>query len=130
MHAKQVGARSRRRHLFKRLRAAEQWLRWLAEQLWQRQSALITNTDYRVRAVDATTVQEQGATGTDWRVHFVINLRDLQCDHFELTDVKGGETFRRIPIEQGDLLLGDRAYGTARHQSRCASRRRRIGPCE
>jgi hypothetical protein len=26
--------------------------------------------------------------------------------------VKGGETFRRIPVEQGDLLLGDRAYGT------------------
>jgi hypothetical protein len=98
--------------LFKRLRAAEQWLRWLAEQLWLRQSAVITNADYRVRAVDATTVQEQGATGTDWRVHFVINLRDLQCDHFELTDVKGGETFRRIPVEQGDLLLGDRAYGT------------------
>jgi hypothetical protein len=98
--------------LFKRLRVAEQWLRWLAEQLWQRQSALVTNTDYRVRAVDATTVQEHGATGTDWRVHFVINLRDLQCDHFELTDVKGGETFRRIPVEQGDLLLGDRAYGT------------------
>jgi hypothetical protein len=98
--------------LFKRLRAAEQWLRWLAEQLWQRPSAVITNAGYRVRAVDATTVQEQGATGTDWRVHFVINLGNLQCDHFELTDVKGGETFRRIPVEQGDLLLGDRAYGT------------------
>jgi Transposase DDE domain len=98
--------------LFKRLRAAEQWLRWLAEQLWRRQSSVITNAGYRVRAVDATTVQEQGATGTDWRVHFVINLLDLQCDHFELTDVKGGETFRRIPVSQGDLLLGDRAYGT------------------
>jgi hypothetical protein len=98
--------------LFKRLRAAEQWLRWLAEQLWHRESAVVTNAGYRVRAVDATTVQEQGATGTDWRVHFVINLRDLQCDHFELTDVKGGETFRRIPVKRGDLLLGDRAYGT------------------
>ena len=72
----------------------------------------VMNAGYRVRAVDATTVQEQGSTGTDWRVHFVINLRDLQCDHFELTDVKGGETFRRIPVKRGDLLLGDRAYGT------------------
>src|SRR5689334_16682033 len=26
--------------LFKRLRAAEQWLRWLAEQLWRRESAV------------------------------------------------------------------------------------------
>jgi hypothetical protein len=67
---------------------------------------------YRVRAVDATTVQEPGSTGTDWRVHYVLNLANLQCDYFELTDAKGGETFRRIPIAQGDLMLGDRAYGT------------------
>ena len=98
--------------LYKRLQSAEQWLRWLAEKLWRRDSAFVANAGYSVRAVDATTVQEQGSTGTDWRVHFVINLRDLQCDHFELTDVKGGETFRRIPVKRGDLLLGDRAYGT------------------
>ena len=98
--------------LYKRLQSAEQWLRWLAEKLWRRDSAFVANAGYSVRAVDATTVQEQGSTGTDWRVHFVINLRDLQCDHFELTDVKGGETFRLIPVKRGDLLLGDRAYGT------------------
>lgn len=98
--------------LFKRLRAAEEWLRWLAEQLWRRKSGVVTDMGFRVRAVDATTIQEQGATGTDWRVHFVINLGNLQCDHFELTDVKGGETYRRIPIQRGDLVLGDRAYGT------------------
>ncbi len=69
-------------------------------------------TRYRVRAVDATTVQEPGSTGTDWRVHYVLDLSNLQCDHFELTDVKGGETFRRIPVKPDDLLLGDRAYGT------------------
>ena len=62
--------------------------------------------------------------GHRFAVHFVINLRDLQCDHFELTDVKGGETFRRIPIEQGDLLLGDEPPERRRHQSRCTSRRR------
>ena len=64
-----------------------------------------------MRAVNATTVEEQGATGTDWRVHYAINLVDLQCDFFELTDAKGGETFRRVPVKPGDLLLGDRAYG-------------------
>ena len=29
-----------------------------------------------------------------------------------MTDAKGGETFRRIPVSPGDVLLGDRAYGT------------------
>lgn len=98
--------------VFKRLQAAEQWLRWLAEQLWHGAPAAIIHSGYRVRAVDATTVEEQGTTGTNWRVHYVINLADLQCDFFELTDVHGGETFRRIPVSRGDLLLGDRAYGT------------------
>jgi hypothetical protein len=97
--------------LHKRLKASEQWLRWLAEKLWQRAKDSVANCGYRIRAVDATTVEEQGATGTDWRVHYAINLADLQCDYFELTDAKGGETFRRIPIALGDLLLGDRAYG-------------------
>jgi hypothetical protein len=98
--------------LFKRLKAAEQWLRWLAERLWRRPLAPTALGGYRVRAVDATTVQEPGSTGTDWRVHFCLNLANLQCDHFEMTDAKGGETFRRIPVVKGDLMLGDRAYGT------------------
>ena len=68
--------------LFKRLKAAEQWLRWLAERLWRRPAAPTALGGYRVRAVDATTVQEPGSTGTDWRVHFCLNLANLQCYHF------------------------------------------------
>lgn len=98
--------------LFKRLQAAEQWLRWMAERLWRQRSQPVSSGSYRVRAVDATTVVEPGSTGTDWRVHYVIDLANLQCDHFELTDVRGGETFKRIPVARGDLMLGDRAYGT------------------
>jgi len=96
----------------KRVRAAEEWLRWLAERLWRRAATSTNWGGYRVRAVDATTVQEPGSTRTDRRVHYVINLASLQCEHFELTDVRGGETFRRIPVGSGDLILGDRAYGT------------------
>lgn len=97
--------------LFKRLGAAEEWLRWLAERVWCQSVRPAVPRTYRIRAVDATTVQEAGSTGTDWRVHYVIDLANLQCDHFELTDAQGGETFRRIPIRTGDLMLGDRAYG-------------------
>lgn len=99
--------------LFKRLQAAEEWLRWIAERLWRSSShPRLDDGRYRVRAVDATTVQEPGSTGTDWRVHYVIDLTDLRCDHYELTNAKGGETLRRIPVAQGDLMMGDRAYGT------------------
>jgi hypothetical protein len=98
--------------LFKRLRAAEQWLRWMADQLWQRHPTPPLPHGYRVRAIDATTVCRPGSLGTDWRLHFSVNLEDLQCDFFQVTDADGGETFRRIPVAPGDLVLGDRCYGT------------------
>ena len=97
--------------LFQRLQAAEQWLRWLAQQLWTG-PRVIAAPKRRVRAVDGTLVREAGRTGSTWRVHFSLNLANLQCDYFELTDQRGGETFRRLPVEADDLVLGDRAYGT------------------
>lgn len=98
--------------VFKRLQGAEQWLRWLAEQLWRQRARAVTWGGYRVRAIDATAIKEAGRTGSVWRVHYAVGLRDLQCDFVALTDVHGGETFRRIPVRRGDLVLGDRAYGT------------------
>lgn len=96
--------------LFKRLQASEEWLRWLAAEERRLLADGAPATSRRLRAVDATVVSEPGSTGTDWRVHYSINLADLQCDFFELTDEYGGETWRRVPIETGDVMLGDRLY--------------------
>lgn len=61
--------------------------------------AQVAGLGRRVRAVDATTVCEQGSTGGDWRVHYAVNLGDLQCDFFQLTELhRSGETFRRVPV--------------------------------
>jgi hypothetical protein len=98
--------------VFKRLRASEEWFRWLAEQERSRERVTVESQGRPVRIVDATTVSEPGSTGTDWRVHYVVNLASLQCDFFELTDVKGGETLRRIPVKAGDIMMGDRIYAT------------------
>src|ERR1022692_599691 len=70
----------------------------------------VPKTAQRVRALDATAITEPGSTGTDWRIHYAIDLRNLQCDFFLLTDVKGGETWRRFPVMKGDIMLGDRGY--------------------
>ena len=97
--------------VFKRLRAAEPWVRWLAQQMRGMADLPMEVAGRRVRAVDATSVSEPGSTGTDWKVHWAVNLADLQCDFFELTDIReGGETFRRVPVVPGDILLGDRVY--------------------
>ena len=100
--------------LLKRLRTAEEWLRWIAREMLRRSrygSHLLTlDTGRRLRVVDATAVQEPGATGTSWRVHYSLSLPSLACDFFEVTDGSAGETYRRLPIEPGDIVLGDRGY--------------------
>lgn len=100
--------------LLKRLRGAEGWLRELARRMFAASRfARVTArapVGRRLRAVDATTVEEPGATGTDWRVHYAIRLPELRCDFYEVTDATGGETYQRIPVHRGDILLGDRGY--------------------
>ncbi len=97
--------------VFKRLRAAEAWFRWLAQQMRGAAEMPMTVTGRRLRAVDATSVSEPGSTGTDFKVHYAVNLADLQCDFFQLTDIReGGETFRRVPVLAGDIMMGDRVY--------------------
>jgi hypothetical protein len=102
--------------LLKRLRASEPWLRSLTAKMTdldERGVVQRLSARRRLRAVDATTVQEQGGAGTDWRVHYTLRLPDLNCDFFELTDEHGGESYRRIPVERGDVLLADRGYSNA-----------------
>jgi len=96
--------------LFKRLKASEEWLRWIAVGLRNRPEAVTLPEQRRMVALDATTVSEPGSTGTDWRIHYAFNLRSLQCEFFELTDVHGGESWRRFPIQAGDIWIGDRHY--------------------
>jgi hypothetical protein len=102
--------------LLKRLRSSEVWLRTLTAQMTDIGDVAIVqrlSRRRRIRAVDATTVEEQGGAGTDWRIHYTLCLPDLSCDFFELTDEHGGETYRRIPVKRGDLLLADRGYSNA-----------------
>jgi hypothetical protein len=97
--------------VFKRLRWAEPWLRWLAQQMRAPADVPMPTMGRRLRAVDATSVSEPGSTGSDWKVHYAVNLADLECDFFQITGIKeGGETFRRFPISKGDIMVGDRVY--------------------
>ena len=101
--------------LLKRLRSSETWLRELAREMFEEsrfgRCRATAPQGRRLCAVDASTVEEPGATGTDWRVHYVISLPHMRCDFYEVTDAKGGETYKRIPIQPGDIMLGDRGYG-------------------
>jgi hypothetical protein len=100
--------------LFKRLRRAENWLRDICQHLLAEQRRRLGACDwpkqYRVRAIDATDVQEPGSTGTAWRIHYSIRFPELVCDHYELTDRHGGEKLGRFQFAANDLVIADRGY--------------------
>ena len=100
--------------LMKRLRGAERWLHALAARMYLSSPFHNPTNDApptrRIRVVDATNVTEPGSTGTDWRIHYVLQLPSLECDFFEVTDSSGGESYKRLPVRAGDVILGDRGY--------------------
>jgi uncharacterized protein YegP (UPF0339 family) len=100
--------------LMKRLRGSERWLHALAARMYAsspfHNPTSGTPSVRRVRVVDATNVTEPGSTGTDWRIHYVLQLPSLECDFFEVTDASGGESYTRLPVRAGDVILADRGY--------------------
>lgn len=100
--------------LMKRMRRAGPWLRALAEAMfadWARRPSLKgVPAGRQLRIVDATHVRVSGSSGTDWRLHYVLCLPTLVCDFAEVTDATGGETYARVPVCRGDIILGDRGY--------------------
>jgi hypothetical protein len=65
---------------------------------------------YDIVIVDASTVSRPGAEGTTARVHYALRLTTLRPVYVEVTDDKGGETFRRFYPQAGELWMGDRGY--------------------
>jgi len=102
--------------LLKRLRGASTWLGTvLAAVLSQRVEGLrSTAMSYRLRVVDATTASTPGSKGTDSRIHMGLDLSSLRIDRIEVTGVEGGESFTRLAIGPGDLILADRGYAHRR----------------
>jgi hypothetical protein len=99
--------------LLKRLRTCGDWLSWIAQGLCDRQRLqLATSSPLRLRAVDSTSISGPASTGTDWRVHYAIDLKTLDCDWHQVTDARGGEALARTPMSKGDVMLADRNYLT------------------
>jgi hypothetical protein len=100
--------------LLKRLKASGEWFRWMAVELMKqwpgKQPAVMFGKDFRIRIIDATTIQEPGNTGSTWRLHYSIGLPSLLCDEVHLTTPKVGESLKRFSVHPEDLLLADRGY--------------------
>lgn len=112
--------------VYKRLRAASEWMSCLVSQvlaargvgcrLSETASACLRAAERtdgrRVRIVDASVVCAPGAKGVGWRVHMDLRLAPLVVEAVQVTDAHGGERLSRFAcqFERGDIVLGDRGY--------------------
>ena len=99
--------------LFYRLREAESWLEHVLAETLAAEVAPLAGT-WPVRVVDATVINGPGEKPVQWRAHVQINPATGGFRRVELTDDGGGEKLSRHRFEPGEIVLGDRAYGTAR----------------
>jgi len=101
--------------LLKRLKVSTEWLRWLAYQMLNNRGVKYIPppefVDYRIFAIDGSVITEPGSTGTDWKLHYSIDLFSLNCNDFIISDQSLGESYKNFKVEKGDLIIADRAYG-------------------
>lgn len=102
--------------LWKRLKKSKEWLRALCiELLRERGVELLETSGFQVRAVDTVTVREAGKTGSQWRIHYSLQLPSLDCDSFKVTEMEGqagGESLANLSIKEGDHVLAGLSYST------------------
>jgi hypothetical protein len=112
--------------LLKRLRKSKDWLYALCVSLFrERGLAVDIAGGQRFRLFDATIVQEPGKTGSQWRIHYSVEVPSLRCDFFKITETEGegtGEDFTQFPINEGDYIIADRGYGRGSGIEYAASR--------
>ena len=103
--------------LLKKLRQSERWLQALCVGLLRdSELALPSAPPLRMRLIDGTHVKEPGQTGSQWRMHFSLQVPQWSCDYFAVTSSKGvgnGESLRRFPVRAKDCLIADRGYAQA-----------------
>jgi len=98
--------------LLKRFRKCGSWLQWMNQQLSGAgdSGAESVLAGRRLLALDGSDVSEPGATGSDWRLHYCVELPSLSCHWMKVTDLKQAETAAQVPWERRDVVLIDRGY--------------------
>jgi hypothetical protein len=98
----------------KRLRQSLAWLLWLFGELlaapppsW---SGPVTQ---RILLVDGTEVKCQGPKGELWRLHCAYHLLTGTLAWVRVSTRKIGESLALVPVQAGDILVGDGIYSRA-----------------
>jgi hypothetical protein len=97
--------------LHMKMRKAAPYLAALVQKLAGRTEAVPERWGgYDMVAIDGSAICGPGAETTDSRIHLVLRLVDLRLFDVRVTDVTGGETFKRFHWLPDQLAIADRGY--------------------
>jgi hypothetical protein len=101
----------------KRLRASNDWRRWLLGALSavpEVPAPSVPRPTERLRLVEASCLRQPGGTGDDWRRHLAYDLMAGRLPQVCVTDRRGGEHRGRYRWPAGEVIVADRGYGSRR----------------
>ena len=100
----------------KRFKNSNEWFKWIISRL-QNEGYISYDKPkyfekYRIVAVDASDVREKGRSQRIFRLHFAMDICNLQAYRYNITTNEVGESLKNFEFEENDLVLADRVYGT------------------
>src|ERR1700694_3573041 len=99
----------------KRLRQAGAWLEWLLQELLASSTAvapwLARSGLRRILLIDGTHLPCPGPHGLIWRVHTAFDLLTGRLSQLRVTDSHVAERLELFELQEGDLVITDRANG-------------------
>jgi hypothetical protein len=103
--------------VYERIGKSEAWLGWLCQNICRRSGELAEKPEWlegkRVCLIDASDEAVYGSKGSDYRLHYGVDLFTLQMVEMHLTGIKNGEKAANFgSFGANDIVIGDRAYGT------------------
>ena len=103
--------------VYERVCKSADWLEWMCVNFCRESGILVEKPkwleSWRVKVADATDEPVRGSNKADYRLHCMMDLFTLEAVETNLTTAKRGETMTNFNnIEKGDIIMGDRVYGT------------------
>jgi hypothetical protein len=101
--------------LWSRVRNSAEWLRWLCEGIYRDRGLVEEKPAWlegrNVLLIDASEVRNRKKKL--YRLHYCVDLFSLTMKEFHITGEEKGETLENfVKPGPGDIVLGDRGYGT------------------
>ena len=112
----------------KRFSNCNEWFKWILTAIQNTTPGIIHYSipeklsEYRILAVDASDVAEKGASGRIFRLHFALDIGNMQAALYNITSNSTGEHLRNFELTKGDLVIADRIYSSITGIEYCLSK--------